>query len=270
MHSQLPRSPEYLLLSKGRRSPYQPQNLIHKQEEVSNTIMEERSSSQSISDLTEPGGSLSTSPSSTPSSTPSTPSCESAEWEQLSTTGTDQSMLSAEFEVLKGYNRVPIYERRAQWLAEQQARREQKLQPSPRNIAQNEPKAFRPNSQLPFPITAQFLRYYGGNGRSWEQRRSPQSDDSQRTIVTSANQFYTPTKNTSIPIPSPSSPESDPEVPPPTRRRELKEGKRSRPSPPSRKTSGIPSFTSLFKSKWDLGLSFHLSLSCLNEYRNYG
>lgn len=260
MHSQLPRSPEHLLPSKGRRKSYQTQNPIHKQKEVSNTIMEEKGSSQSISDLTEPGGSPSTSPSSTPSSTPSTPSCESAEWEQLSTTGTDQSMLSAEFEVLKGYNRVPIYERRAQWLAEQQARREQKLQPSPRGVAQNEPKAFQPNSQLPFPITAQFLRYYGGNGRSWEQRRSPQSDDSQRTVVASANQFYTPTKNysnTSIPIPSPSSPESDPDVSSFTRRREPKEGNRSRPSPPSRKTSGIPSFTSLFKSKWDPGLSFH-------------
>lgn len=254
MHSQLPRSPEHLLPSKGRRNSYQTQNLTHKQKEVSNTIMEEKSSSQSVS---EPGGSLSISPSSTPSSTPSTPSCESSEWEQLSTTGTDQSMLSAEFEVLKGYNRVPIYERRAQWLAEQQARREQKLQPSPRGI---EPNAFRPNSQLPFPITTQFLRYYGGNGRSWEQRRSPQSDDSQRTVVASANQFYTPTKNssnTSIPISSPSSPESDPEVSSFTRRRQPKEGKRNRPNPPSRKTSGIPSFTSLFESKWDMGLSFH-------------
>lgn len=215
----------------------------------------EKSPPQSIPDLTEPGGSLSTSP----PSTPSTPSCESAEWEQLSTTGTDQSTLSVEFEVLKGYNRVPIYERRAQWLAEQQARREQKQQPIPGGIA-NQPKPFRPNSQLPFPITAQFLRYYGGgNGRSWEQNRSPKSDDSQRTVV-AVNHFYTPVTNSSYistPISSPGTPESTPEISSFTQRRGLEYGKRSRPSPPTRKTSGIPSFTSLFESKWNLGLSFY-------------
>lgn len=216
----------------------------------------EKSPPQSIPDLTEPGGSLSTSP----SSTPSTPSCESAEWEQLSTTGTDQSTLSVEFEVLKGYNRIPIYERRAQWLAEQQARREQKQQPIPGGIADNQPKPFQPNSQLPFPITAKFLRYYGGgNGRSWEQNRSPKSDDSQRTVV-ALDHFYTPVTNSSYistPISSPSSPESTPEISSFTQRRKLKDGKRSRPSPPTRKTSGIPSFTSLFESKWNLGLSFY-------------
>lgn len=218
--------------------------------------MEEKDPPQSVSDLTEPGGVLSTHP----SSAPSTPSSESTEWEQLSTTGTDQSVLSAEFEVLKGYNRIPIYERRAQWLAEQQARREQKLQPSPEGIIYNEPKAFRPNSQLPFPITTQFLRYYGGKGKPREQRQSSQSDDSQRTVVASTTHFYTPTTNsphTSIPISSPSSPESAPEVSSFTQRRKPKEGNRSRPSPPSRKTSGIPSFTSLFKSKWKPGLSCH-------------
>lgn len=209
---------------------------------------------QSTADLSEPGGG----PSESPPSTPSTPSCESAEWEQLSTTGTDQSTLSTEFEVLKGYNRVPIYERRAQWLAEQQARREQKLQSSPGGINYSSQKAFRPNPQLPFPITAQFLRYYGGDsGKSLEQRRSPQSDDSQRTVVAPTGILYTPATTSSyLSTPtSPSSPESAPETSFFTQSRELQEKKRSRPSPPSRKTSGIPSFTSLFESKWSHGLS---------------
>lgn len=257
MHTQLPRSPEELPQS-NPHSTYRIRNLIHEQKTTSNIIMEaEKSPSKSISDLIEPGGSLSTS---SPSSTPSTPSCESSEWEQLSTTATDQSTLSAEFEVLKGYNRIPIYERRAQWLAEQQARREQKQQPSLGDTI-NESNPFRPNSQLPFPITAQFLRYYGGGNRmSLEQRQSPKSDDSQRTVVASANHLYTPATSSSYisaPISSPNSPGSVPEISSFTRRREWKEGKQNRPSPPTRKTSGIPSFTSLFESKWNLGLSFH-------------
>lgn len=265
MHSQLPRSPEDLLHS-NRQNTHQIQGLIYKLKPPLNTIMEEKKTpSQNTADPTEPRGSFSTSP----SSTPSTPSCESTEWEQLSTTGTDPSTLSTEFEVLKGYNRIPIYERRAQWLAEQQARREQKLQSSPGGTVHNEPKAFQPNSQLPFPITAQFVRYYGGgNGRPWEQERSPQSDDSQRTVVTSANQFYTPTTNSSYlstPISSPSSPESTPEISSFTQRRELIERKQGRPSPPSRKTSGIPSFTSLFESKWNWGLPSHSLFPALRK-----
>lgn len=256
MHTHLPRSPKELPQSKDPHSTYRIQTPIHEQKATSNIIMEaEKGPSKSISDLIEPGGSLSTSP---PSSTPSTPSCESSDWEQLSTTATDQSMLSTEFEVLKGYNRIPIYERRAQWLAEQQARREQKQQPG--GII-NESNPFRPNSQLPFPITAKFLRYYGGgNGTSLEQRKSPKSDDSQRTVVASGNHLYTPASNPSYisaPISSPNPPGSVPEISSFTRRRGSREGRRSRPSPPTRKTSGIPSFTSLFESKWDLGLSFY-------------
>lgn len=255
MHIQPPRSPKELPQSKDPHSTYRIQNLIHEQKATLNIIMEaEKSPPKSISDLIEPGGSLSTSP---PSSTPSTPSCESSEWEQLSTTATDQSTLSTGFEVLKGYNRIPIYERRAQWLAEQQARREQKQQPSPGGII-NESNPFRPNSQLPFPITAKFLRYYGGT--SLEQRQSTKSDDSQRTVVASGNHPYTPATNSSYisaPISSPNSPGNVPEISSFTRRRGSREGRRSRPSPPTRKTSGIPSFTSLFESKWDLGLSFY-------------
>ncbi|KAH0609559.1 uncharacterized protein H6S33_013045 [Morchella sextelata] len=184
-----------------------------------------------------------------PSSSPTTPYGGSAEWEQLSS-----GEQSTEFEVLTGYNRVPIYERRAQWLAEQQAKREKaKLQGFPKGIKSNGLPTFQPNPQLPFPITAQFLRSYGGGDRfPWEKRR-PQNDDSQRTVVAPLNNMYTP-ETTSSPAPSyhstpassPGSPDEMPIVSPFTHTTE--KGK-PRPEMPSRKTSGIPSFTSLFESK---------------------
>lgn len=244
--------------SKDLRNTYPIQGLSDQQKDAPKIIMDLEAikvPSLSTTDPNEPEES----PPASPYSIPSTSPCGSAEWEQLSTTGTDQSTLSTEFEVLKGYNRIPIYERRAQWLAEQQARREQKLHSSPGGTSYDGPVFFRPNSQLPFPITAQFLRYYGGDiGEPWEQKRPLQSDDSQRTVVAPTNHFYTPAATASYlstPTSSPSSPESAPEIPF-SQRRELVEKKWSRPSPPSRKTSGIPSFTSLFESKWNWGWLF--------------
>ncbi|KAI5842560.1 hypothetical protein DFP73DRAFT_480233 [Morchella snyderi] len=211
------------------------------------------------------------------SSSPTTPFDGSAEWEQLSS-----GEQSTEFEVLTGYNRVPIYERRAQWLAEQQAKREKaKLQGFPKGIKSNGLPTFQPNPQLPFPITAQFLRSYGGGDRfSWEKRR-PQNDDSQRTVVAPLNNIYTPERTSSpapsyhsTPASSPGSPDEIPIVSPFTHTAE--KGK-PRPEMPSRKTSGIPSFASLFESKRNRGLSppplvcYHRRLSdslCLDLGRN--
>ncbi|KAG0132923.1 hypothetical protein HOY82DRAFT_605371 [Tuber indicum] len=205
-------------------------------------------------------------PTSSSTSQPTTPLTEATDpWEELST-GTAETSLSATFSVLKGYNRVPIYERRAQWLAEQQARREQVFHHRlalPRGNAGD----FNPNADLPFPITAQFLQSYGGGeqerGRRVHWGGNREGGGSGRTVVAvgmvvgmsegEEEEYEYEGEGTST-IASPVSERSESGVhalvPSPVHRGEEEPGVFRKPGL-DRKTSGIPSFDSLFETKWD-------------------
>ncbi|CAZ82638.1 unnamed protein product [Tuber melanosporum] len=210
-------------------------------------------------------------PTSSSTSQPTTPLTEATDpWEELST-GTAETSLSATFSVLKGYNRVPIYERRAQWLAEQQSRREQVFHHRlalPRGNAGD----FNPNADLPFPITAQFLQSYGGGeqerGRRVHWSGNREGGGSGRTVVAAGMvvgmsegeeeeyEYEEEGEGTST-IASPVSERSESGVhalvPSPVHRGEEESGVFRKPRL-DRKTSGIPSFDSLFETKWDFDM----------------
>ncbi|KAG0633660.1 hypothetical protein HOY80DRAFT_1103609 [Tuber brumale] len=207
-----------------------------------------------------------TSSTSTSTSQPTTPLTETTDpWEELST-GTAETSLSATFSVLKGYNRVPIYERRAQWLAEQQARREQVFHHHlalPRGNAGD----FNPNADLPFPITVQFLQSYGGGGQEMGGRVHWSGDreggGSGRTVVAAGmvvgmsegeeeEEEYGEEETSTIASPVSERSESGVHalVPSPVQQGE-EEPEVFRKPGLDRKTSGIPSFDSLFETKWD-------------------
>lgn len=187
-----------------------------------------------------------------------TPEDERADpWEELSA-ATAQS----DFSVLKGYDRVPLYERRAQWLEEQQLRREHVLQ----RWLGGDPNGFDPNRHLPFPITAQFLQNYGGRGRGgggakkavrWKREEEGGSGGTERTVVRVRDNHSSVTSAVASEpdAESPVSERSEPEVAEVAM--EIGEG-----GPPalSRKTSGIPSYDSLFETKWDFGMDLPFPL----------
>ncbi|RPA98866.1 hypothetical protein L873DRAFT_1828302 [Choiromyces venosus 120613-1] len=217
-----------------------------------------------------------------PPSAPTTPLTETTDpWEELST-GTAETSLSATFSVLQGYNRIPIYERRAQWLAEQQARREQVLHQRRTLLPRGNAADFRPNADLPFPITAQFLGTYGGGGEvagrmrrgrkvHWSGNRD--SGESGGTVVTAGMvvgmseaeeeeeegyEEYEEEEGAST-IASPVSERSEngvqARVPLAQQQQQEEQGGFRKPAL-DRKTSGIPSFDSLFETKWDFGMLF--------------
>lgn len=170
--------------------------------------------------------------------------------------------------MLKGYNRVPIYERRAQWLAEQQARREQVFHHRlalPRGNAGD----FNPNADLPFPITVQFLQSYGGGEQAMGKGRrvhwggNREGGGSGGTVVAAGiavgmsegeeegeNEEYEEETST---VASPVSERSESSARAPVQQGEEGPGVFRKPGL-DRKTSGIPSFDSLFETKWDFGM----------------
>ncbi|CUS07528.1 unnamed protein product [Tuber aestivum] len=82
-----------------------------------------------------------------------------------STAGTENS-----FEVLSGYDPVPPSERHKQWHRDQ---RREMFHPTPTS-------AFRPNADLPYPITPQLLRYYPFGNQNSPAQAPPQQPQVQR------------------------------------------------------------------------------------------
>lgn len=110
--------------------------------------------------------------SSTPPPTIPPSSFASASTRATSTAGTSE----ASFEVLSGYDPISPAERHRQWQREQ--RREMYSNAAAAAAAATAVPPFRPNADLPFPITPQLLRYYPYPGQ--QQQHPPKEEFADR------------------------------------------------------------------------------------------